>query len=279
MSPSQARAELLRLLEQDARPFPIDRAALLLAADEYPRLNPAPYLARLDGYALQVEAALPTGRAGEDPRRRLGILRRVLFEDESFHGDRENYFDVRNSYLNEVLDRRLGIPISLAAIVMAVAGRLGWPVAGVSFPGHFLVRYAHADEVLAIDAFHGGLILGQEELEERWRAVTGEDAASGEEMLAPASPRAILIRMLENIRAVHRNNGRFDLAALATEKCLLLDPGNPRFSYDLAQFLIGAKDLSRAQQQLERFVAEFPELPAAREARRQLKLLQEGIEE
>ena len=279
MSPSQARTELLRLLEQDARPFPIDRAALLLAVDEYPRLNPAPYLARLDGYALQVEAALPAGRAGEDPRRRLGILRRVLFEDESFHGDRENYFDARNSYLNEVLDRRLGIPISLAAIIMAVAGRLGWPVAGVSFPGHFLVRYTHPDEVLAIDAFHGGLILGQEELEERWSMAASADAPSVERMLEPATPRAILIRMLENIRAVHRNNGQFELAARATEKSMLLDPGNPRFSFDLAQFLIGAKDLPRAQQQLERFVAEFPELPAAREARRQLKLLQEGMED
>jgi regulator of sirC expression with transglutaminase-like and TPR domain len=270
---------LLRLLEQTGRPFPLDRAALLLAVDEHPRLNLAPYLARLDGYALQVEAALPAGRPGEEPRRRLGILRRVLFEEESFHGDRENFFDVRNSYLNEVLDRRLGIPISLAAVMLAVAGRLGWPVAGVSFPGHFLVRYTHGEEILAVDPFHGGLILGPEDLDERWRHATGKAAPTPAAMLEPAAPRDILLRMLENIRVVHRSNGRFDLAALATEKSLLLDPRNPRYSYDLAQFFLGAKDLPSAQRQLERFVEEFPDLPATREARRQLQQLQDSSEE
>ncbi len=278
MSPTQARAELQRLVEQNARPFPIDRAALLLAVDEYPRLNPGPYLARLDGYALQIEAALPDGRAGADPRRRLGLLRRVLFEEESFHGDRDNYYDPRNSYLNEVLDRRLGIPITLSVVVLAIGGRLGWPLDGVSFPSHFLVRYVTEAEPLAIDPFHGGLILGPEELSERWLLATGTEPPPLAQMLEPAAPRAVLLRILENVRRIHHSTARYDLAALATEKSLLLEPDSPRYQYELAQLYLGAKNRPAAEQQLRKFIERFPHSAAVADARRQLQLLESDRE-
>lgn len=225
MDPGAARIELQRLLYQAPDPFPLDRAALLLAVDEYPDLDLALYEAQLDGYAMQVRDRL--GQAPpEEPRLRLTALRRVLFEDEGFHGNREQYYDVRNSYLNEVLDRKLGIPISLATVVLGVARRLAWPMHGVSFPAHFLVRYAAERDPLAIDAFHGGLILGTDELEERWRLNTGHPAPPVEQMLRPASSRNILLRMLNNIRLVHTNRGDYQLADHAVEKMLLIDPNS-----------------------------------------------------
>jgi len=217
--PAEAREQLRRLLAEKREPFPLDRAALLLAVDEYPNLAPESYEARLDAYAERV--GLLTAGEG-DPRRRLGALRRVIFEDEGFHGNRDAYYDVRNSYLNEVLDRKLGIPISLAAVVLAVGSRLRWPMAGVNFPAHFLVRYAAPAELLAVDPFHGGLILGVEELAERWRFATAAPAPVAAEMLRPAEPRMILLRMLNNIRLVHTEAGHDRLAELAVEKMRLV---------------------------------------------------------
>lgn len=217
MNPDEAWAELLRLVREHAAAgapfhrFPLDRAALLLAADAYPGLDPAPYEARLDAYAGRVENAL--GASEADPRVRLGALRKVLFEEEGFHGNREEYYDPRNSYLNWVLDRKLGIPISLAAVMLGVSRRLEWPLWAVNFPAHVLVRYEGAGEALAVDPFHGGLILGREELEERWRFATGTDAPHPEAMLRPAESRQVVARMLNNLRVIHHARGELARAS------------------------------------------------------------------
>jgi regulator of sirC expression with transglutaminase-like and TPR domain len=245
----QAREELRRLLDEAPEPFPLDRAALLLAVDEYPLLDRSGCEVRLDRYAERMHQTDP------EPRRRLGRLRQVLFEEESFHGNREQYYDVRNSYLNEVLDRKLGIPISLAAVVLGVARRLGWPMEGVNFPNHFLVGYFTPRETLAIDPFHGGLILGDDELKERWRLATGEDAPPPGEMLPPAPARSILVRMLNNIRVIHVQGRRYRLAAVATEKIALIEPESPGHERDLGYLFLAARESARAVHHLERYLA------------------------
>lgn len=267
----RARAELFRLLETGPAPFPLDRAALLLAMEEYPELDPAPYEARLAAYAERVARAAGPGE--EDPRRRLAALRRVLFEEEGFQGNREAYYDLRNSYLNEVLDRKLGIPLTLGIVMLGVARRLGWPLFPVNFPNHFLVLYPAADEPLPVDPFHGGLILSREDLEERWRFGTGYDPPAPERMLAVASPRAVLVRMLNNIRTIHAQHRRYARAARVTELISQLEPENAVHERDLGYLLLAARDLEGALYHLDRYLARRPRGADARRVREQMLAL------
>jgi regulator of sirC expression with transglutaminase-like and TPR domain len=213
LSPGDARDRLLQLLRAAPDPFPLDRAALLLAADRSPGLDIFPYEDRLDAYACRASSSLPDD--GAEPRARLAALRRVLFEEEGFHGNRQDYYDVRNSYLHEVLDRKLGIPISLAVLMVGVARRLDWPLQLVNFPMHVLVRYEGPDEILAVDPFHGGLIIGADELEARWRGAAGTEPP--DEMLDPAPARHVLMRMLNNIVLIHSHHGQRRHAEEAAE--------------------------------------------------------------
>ena len=274
LSAAAARTELTALVAAAPHPFPLDRAALLLAVDAYPGLDFAPYEQRLDDFAAQVARSCPASGAA-DPRVRLGAMRRVLFEEAGFHGNRGEYYDVRNSYLNEVLDRKLGIPISLSAVVLGVAHRLGWPMEGVSFPGHFLVRYEHADAPLAIDPFHGGLILGRDELEERWRLATGVPAPGLRQMLTPAAPSTILVRMLNNIWMVHRHEGQFAAAAQAAEKIVLVEPQNPLHARTAGLLWLEAGEPQRAERYLRAYVEAAPHAPDAESVRDRLARLAE----
>lgn len=264
-----AREELIRLLARaesgavakSAEPFPADQAALLLALDEYPHLDLASYEAQLADYAERVAKAIPAGRSASEPRERLAALRRVLFEEEAFHGDRETYQDIRNSYLNEVLDRKLGIPISLGAVMIGVARRLGWALEPVNFPSHFLLRCSQGGNVLAVDPFHGGLILGRADLVERWQAATRAPAPPIDVMLRPATPVAMVVRMLNNIWMVHANAHRYRLAALAKEKVALLEPSDPGHARDLGYLLAGAGEIEQAGARLADYLSRAPHAP------------------
>jgi regulator of sirC expression with transglutaminase-like and TPR domain len=272
----QAAAVLVRLLRECPQPFPLDRAALLLAAADYGGLEVAPFEAQLDRYAERVAAAAG-GPSGTQPRLRAAALRRVLFEEEGFHGNREAYYDVRNSYLHEVLTRKLGIPISLGLVMIGVGRRLGWPVFGINFPNHFLVGCGSGDEALPLDPFHGGLILGLEELEERWRLATGYAPLDRDGMLAPAEPGAVLVRMLNNIRLIHHRQRRYDLAAAATEKILLIQPGESRHQKELGYYLLAARDFGRAAAHLGRYLEMSPHAPDADVVRDHLAVLRERL--
>lgn len=277
MDSEQALSELIALVSQPPTPFPWDRAALLLAVDEYPRLDIPRYLSLLDGYAAEV-LAYP-GAQEADPRARVVALRRVLFEEAGFQGNRGQYYDVRNSYLNEVLDRKLGLPITLAMVMLAVGHRLGWPLVPVNFPGHFLVAYQPEDPVdpLALDPFHGGLILSEEELGERWRLSTGFETPPLEALLRPASPRPVLLRIVNNIRLAHRQAKRFRDAALANEKLARLDPEEPRHERDLAYLWLAAEEPRRAERLLTRYLERRPDAPDREQVRDHLALLRERL--
>ena len=257
MDPAAARAELVRLLESQPAPFPLDRAALLLAVDEYPGLSLKPYEAQLDDYAARVSSLLAPGET--EPKCHLKALRQVLFEEEGFHGNREEYYDVRNSYLNEVLERKLGIPISLGMVMLGVARRLGWPVVCINFPNHFLLGYATAEGLLPVDPFHGGLILDDEELCERWRQVSQFRPSNIHAQLHPADPRTVLVRMLNNIRLVHAHKREYRKAVVATEKVVLIEPGNPMHERDLGYFLLGARRVDDAVRHLRSYLARSPQ--------------------
>ncbi|HMQ24430.1 MAG TPA: transglutaminase-like domain-containing protein [Acidimicrobiales bacterium] len=177
----------------------LDLALLLIAAAARPGVDVDANLAVLDDLAARCPA--PT----------LDALVRHLFVEEGFTGNRDAYYDARNSYLDQVLERRLGIPITLAVVVMAVGRRLGVPVAGVSMPGHFLLR-DRVDRDVFVDPFRGAL-LDRAGCEAVFRALHGPGAAFHPAFLAPVGAWTVLRRVLANLAGVHRAEG--DRGALA----------------------------------------------------------------
>jgi regulator of sirC expression with transglutaminase-like and TPR domain len=226
--PRQALDALLRLPDEA---IDLAQAALLIARDEYPDLEVGDYLRVIDGMAADLRARL---RGGEGPTSLIAHLNRYLFDDLGFRGNVEEYDDPRNSYLNDVLDRRVGIPISLSAVYMEVGRRAGVPLAGVSFPGHFLVRYTGAgilDEIL-IDPFHRGALLTPSECRRRLEERFSGRIAFRPELLRRARNREILERMLNNLRQVFDRGRDYHRALRVQNRLLCLRPSSPEHLKD-----------------------------------------------
>ncbi|HXF65952.1 MAG TPA: tetratricopeptide repeat protein [Burkholderiales bacterium] len=200
-------------------------AALVLAALEYRGLDVAAYLARVEQMADALRRRL---RRDIGPTETLIALNRYLFEELGFRGNAEDYYDPRNSYLNEVLDRRLGIPITLSVIHIEIGRRAGLALHGVSFPGHFLVKCVVRDGVVVLDPYARGASLGLEELRERLRALGGGADAAPEvvrHMLAAAGKKEILARMLRNLKGIYLRRGDLVRALACADRILELVPG------------------------------------------------------
>lgn len=205
------------------------RAALEIARIAYPRLDPLPALAELDRLADTVRAHVPRGA---DATTRADVLLDVLFDREGFRGNQAEYYDPRNSFLNDVLARRLGIPISLAVVLIEVGRRAGVTVSGIGFPGHFLAQVAGPTGPRVVDPFHGGIALSEGDLEERLRALSPDSRgrqlrAVPPELLQPAPPRAILARMLRNLLHIWQDRGDVVSALAAADLLLVLSPDSP----------------------------------------------------
>jgi len=212
----------LAQLADDA--IPLLDTALLIARDEYPDLDADACREQMAGHVRAINAKLPTDRTLAQS---LQAINRHLFEDSGYAGNHDDYFDPRNSYLNEVLNRRLGIPITLAVIQMEVTRRLGLDMDGISFPGHFLVRVAAPDGLIVLDPFNRGRPLAAEEL--RQRASEHLDGLMPDDsqllsILEPASHRDILTRMLQNLKAVYSERGEWDRVARTCDRALQLCP-------------------------------------------------------
>jgi len=198
------------------------RCALAIARIAYPELDPSPSLEQLDALAAAVRPRLsPTA----SPEAASAALTGFLFGDCGFHGNQEEYYDPRNSYLNDVLERRTGIPISLSVVLIEVGRRLGLRLEGVGFPGHFLVRLAGRRSSVLLDPFFGGRPIVERELLARYRAFRGAEVASlPPDALEPAGPHAILTRMLRNLLRVQLDRKDHERALLAADLLLVLVP-------------------------------------------------------
>jgi regulator of sirC expression with transglutaminase-like and TPR domain len=200
------------LLRKPDKELDLERAALLIAEAEYPGLDIARYVAKLDELGAEARSRLLASglRPGRAPVSvTLTTILHLLYRDLGFRGNVADYYDPRNSFLNLVLERRTGIPISLALVLMAVAKRCGLRLQGVSFPGHFLVRaISETGAPLFIDPFEGR-VLAREEMQAMWEQMTGQPGPppGDEQALAPASRRQIIARMLNNLRCIYEVRG------------------------------------------------------------------------
>ena len=211
-------------------PIDLARGALLIATEAYPRLELDVYLQQLDQMATALE---PLFAVSATVPEHLELLNRYLFEELGFKGNQEDYYDPRNSYLNEVLERRLGIPITLSVVYHEVGQRLGLSLAGVNFPGHFLVKCTAPPEPVFIDPFDGGQILEGGDLEKRLPVLQGQKLALEERFLEAVSTRQILARMLRNLRQIHVSRKDFKQAISAGEKITCLQPDEANDYCDL----------------------------------------------
>ncbi|HEX9686176.1 MAG TPA: tetratricopeptide repeat protein [Burkholderiales bacterium] len=199
-------------------------AALLIAAHEYPGLDVPAYLARMDRIAATLKGRL---RRDIGPVESIVALNRYLFEELGFSGDAREYYDPRNSFLNEVLDRKLGIPITLAVVYIEVGRHVGLALHGVSFPGHFLVKCPARDGVIVLDPYAGGASLSLEDLQQRLRALRGGAAPPADiaqRMLAAAGKKDILARMLRNLKGIYLQRRDFPRALAAADRVITLEP-------------------------------------------------------
>jgi regulator of sirC expression with transglutaminase-like and TPR domain len=217
------------LVRQPDADIDLARACLLIAKDAYPGLDVDGYVGEIDRLAARLRAQLPADCVAEE---RIVILNEFLFDELGFSGNVDNYYDPRNSYLNQVIDRRTGIPITLAILYMELGRRVGLPFEGVSFPGHFLVRLAVRGGVLVLDPFSGGVPQSESELRERLRRVIPEGAAQGvsvaelplDQFLEPASKRQILSRLLRNLKGIYRQTDKPERLLAVLNRMLAISP-------------------------------------------------------
>lgn len=213
-------AERFKQLVNSSEDFDLAEAALLIAAEEYPDLSVGEYIARLDRLADEFRRSVPDGIKGPE---RIVSLSRFLFEEQGFSGNAAHYYDPRNSFLNEVLDRRLGIPITLSIVYMEVGRRVGLALDGVSFPGHFLVKCTLPEGTVVLDPYQGGVSLGFSDLEERLKRFDRE-ATTVVAALTAATKKEILVRMLRNLKGIYLHYRQFNAALSAIDRILAIMP-------------------------------------------------------
>ncbi|MGW8264887.1 MAG: SirB1 family protein [Longimicrobiales bacterium] len=248
-------------------------AALLVAQEEYPQLPVDRYLVRLDLLAEETRDRLDGETA---PLLVLQELLETLYQRHNFRGNREAYYDPRNSFLNDVLDRGLGIPLTLGIVLLEVGWRLGLPLEGVNFPGHFLVRF-HGDAVdLLLDPYDGGALRFQDQAQELLDRVYGGMIRVHDSFLKTARRREMVVRLLTNLKSLYVNVQDHARALAAVERILLLRPIAPGEIRDRGVILARMGRRSEALEQLEAYLNVAPEANDSQRVRGMVEELRNG---
>jgi regulator of sirC expression with transglutaminase-like and TPR domain len=256
--PPAARERFAQLISSADENIDLAEAALLIAQEEQPDLDVASYLRKLDELATAVRARLPESPTPADVITSMNIQ---LFREEGLRGNTTAYYEPANSFLNQVLDRKTGIPITLSVIYMEVGRRLGLPLVGVRFPGHFLVKYSGPDKDTILDPFLGGIEMSNEQLAQKLRAMYGEHnpfLAQIPQLLAPTSKKEILVRMLRNLKGVYMQQNDFRRALGVIDRILLISPDLPMEIRDRGAVYQRLGHLQAALQDFRRYLQLAP---------------------
>ncbi len=259
-------AAFATLLEAEDLRLDLARACLMVAEDAYPDLRIESYLAELELLAHQLRGKLP---ASDSPEERVLALNRFLFDDMGFSGNAEAYYDPRNSYLNEVMERRVGIPITLSVLYMELGRRIGLPLDGLSFPGHFLVRLRLRQGTLVLDPFACGAPVSASELRERLKQVvppgsTGKlsvDELPLEPFLEPAGKKQILARLLRNLKGIYMAHENFERALEVLNRMRLVVPEASSDLRDRGLLYERLECWRPAMQDLSEYIEREPQAP------------------
>ena len=215
------------LLKGPEQPGVLARASLLVGQHAQPGLDVERYMAGLEEDIVTLRLRMP-----KDASRSwvIGLLNRFLFEERGYRGNQENYYDPRNSLLHSVIDRRLGIPITLSILYLELGWGLGLPLQGVAFPGHFLVKCPMERGMVILDPFHGGVSLSEAGLRDRLQQ-QGLDLQARpdvQDWLQLADRRAILSRLLRNLKRIYMDGANLADAIQVLSLLLVVEPGAAR---------------------------------------------------
>ncbi|MEW6199015.1 MAG: transglutaminase-like domain-containing protein [Planctomycetota bacterium] len=261
------------LMELDAEQIRLDWAALHLAKDVYTTVNVTRYVRLLDDLAEEVAAARP----GLAANLRYRALQRVLVESFGLTGDRGDYYHPDTCYLNRVLDRRRGAPISLAVVWIEVARRLKWPLTGVALPGHFIVRLDDPERFLLIDPFHDGRPISIEDCEDLVEERLGGSIRFTTDLLEPVGTRSILLRLLRNLRNIYLTRNDLGYLAVTLRRLAAIEPTNGRHLQDLAAVCCRRGDVRGAAAHLALYLHRTPHAEDSPVVRRNLQQLHAAL--
>ena len=248
-------------------------AALAIARTEYPALDTPYYLTRLENLAERVRSRM---RSSPTARETVALLNRVLFDEQGLRGNRDDYYDPRNSFLNDVLDRKLGIPITLSVIYMDVARRVGFPIAGTGMPGHFLLKhYDVMDGEIIIDPFNRGRIVGNAECQQRLNEIYSGQIELQPEFLQPVTHRDILTRLLNNLRQIYFTQRNFRKGLATLDLLLTIPPRSPELLRERALVRLNLEQHLGAAQDLGAYLQWRPNAPDSEDVRETLDMLRQ----
>ncbi|MCI0339385.1 MAG: tetratricopeptide repeat protein [Acidobacteria bacterium] len=272
MTRGEARAQLTDMVSRDEKRLELDQTALLIAAEEYPNLEIKKYLDKLDSFAHQ---ARELDDRNAEPLERIMWLSDLLFNDLGFRGNVENYSDARNSFLNDVIDRRTGIPITLSVIFLEVARRIGLKLFGVGMPGHFIVKYADDDLEILIDPFNGGRLLSEERCREMIEQMYGGTMSFHPSFLDAVTKKQILTRMLLNLKGIYARAMDNHKTLSVIERLLLVDPDAVAEIRDRGLVYFSLERYAQAQEDLEEYLRRAPKSEDAKEIKERIKELRQ----
>ncbi|TMA91421.1 MAG: tetratricopeptide repeat protein [Deltaproteobacteria bacterium] len=261
-------------VDQPEEKIDLGRAALTIALTDYPNLDVLDYLARIDRLAVEVTSHLDSDA---DIYRSMAALNYVLFKQHAFHGNRDDYFDPKNSFLNEVIERKTGIPITLSVLYMEVGRRAGLRLDGVGFPGHFLVKSVGNGEEIAIDPFNGGEIKSREDIDTMLFKLHGGKVKFHSDFLASSTKKDILKRMLANLKAIYINGNDLVKSLSVLDRLLILDPASAEDARDRGVVYLRLECYAQAREDFETYLRLRPNAEDAMLVREQLvRLAKEG---
>src|SRR3989337_4258823 len=203
---SVARRLLAEMVSRKEEEIELARAALLFAKEEYPGLDVGKYLQKLELMTEEIKSRIGNNN---DPHFLISEINRYLFTEEGFRGNEDDYYDPRNSFLNDVLDIKTGIPITLSVLYIEIASRLGLTLLGVGFPGHFIVKYSGMEGEILVDPFNKGRILSIKDCKEILDRIYGGRMQFHSEFLQPVTKKEILSRMLHNLTSIYLNTTNY----------------------------------------------------------------------
>jgi regulator of sirC expression with transglutaminase-like and TPR domain len=251
--PTPAAARFREVINRPDDQIDLGEAALLIAKNAYADLDVDRYLSMIDRLAAKVAGRLAPDCPQTD---RILALNQFLFQEQGFAPNVDDYYDPRNSYLNDELERRIGIPISLSILYIEVGRRIGLSLSGVSFPGHFLVKCRVNEGLIVLDPYCSGASLSFHDLQQRLREVQGGEVSRAiiAGMLVAANKREILARMLRNLKAIYMERGEDDRALSVMEWIITLTPADPHEVRDRGLLYAKLECFRPAADDLERYL-------------------------
>lgn len=249
---SDSKRLLRAVTSKPDREINLAEAALAIAASEYPKLDVRSYLEQLDNMAGVVSERLSSGASLSTV---ISQMNRFLFEEQGFVGNTVAYYDPRNSFLNEVLERKMGIPITLSLVYLEIGQRLGLPFAGVMFPGHFLVKLNIHGGDIVLDPYAGGRSLSKEKLNVRLSRVCRRDDLDLSRLLASARKKDTLVRLLRNLKGIYIGSGEYHKALNTIQHILIIKPDSRKEIRDRGYVYEKLECFRAASEDYQRYLA------------------------